>query len=261
MNNKPRNIFLIVVFYIGFLVITLPAKQAYSLVKSFADEEGAVSSLIMEGLSGSVWSGKASAAFISGQKINSFSWQFHPWSVLLGRLQLGVDFRDGDSFVRGIVARGFGGQIYLSNLQAYVALENIAVLTKLPLDLEGYVGLDLKALSIDNQKIVDVQGTIAWQSAAVNFPAKMTFGDLKATLSTQNDVINADLTDGGGPLQAEGILTIDADNKYKFTGTFSSRDPKQTTLVQNLRLLGPAGSDGKIKVNTSGSANDFAKLF
>ncbi len=261
MNNKARNIFLIVIFYIGFLIFTLPAKQAYSLVKSFANKEDVASSIIMKGLSGSVWSGKASAAFISGQKINSLSWQFHPWSLILGRLQLGVDFRDGDSFARGIVARGFGGQIYLSNVQAHMALENIAVLAKLPLDLEGYLALDLKEVSIDNQKIMDAQGTIAWQSAAVNFPAKMTFGDLKVMLSTQNDVINADLVDGGGPLQAEGILTIDADNKYKFTGTFSSRDPKQTTLVQNLQLLGRAGSDGKIKVNKSGSVNDYAMLF
>ncbi|NOX43714.1 MAG: type II secretion system protein N [Gammaproteobacteria bacterium] len=262
MNIKARNIILIIFLYIGFLIITLPAEQAYSMVKSFSKEDNSVnSSLIMKGLTGTVWSGKATAAYISGQKIKSLSWDFHPWPLLLGRLQIGVDFRDGDSFARGNVARGFGGQLYLSDLEARLGLKNIAAVAKLPLDLQGYIGLNLQQLSIYNQNIVDAQGTIAWQSAAVNFPVKMTFGDLKATLSTDNDVINVDLVDGGGPLQAEGILTIKADNKYKFTGTFSSRDPSQSALDKNLRLLGRAGSDGKIKVNKSGSINDFTKLF
>jgi len=262
-NTRIRYILLIAVVYIGFLINTLPAEQAYSLFKSFSDANESVTkpSLIMKGLSGSVWSGKATSVYIAGQRINSLDWQFHPWSLLLGRLQLAVNFRDGDSFASGTVARGFGGQIYLSDVQARMALKNIAVVAKLPLDIEGFLSVNLQDLSIDNQQLVDAEGTIAWQSAAVNFPVKMQFGDLKTILSTENDIITGNLIDGGGPLQAEGIFTLSPDNKYKFTGTFSSRDPKQQMLAQNLRLLGRAGSDGKIKVSKSGSITDLTKMF
>jgi len=257
--KKPRNIILAIALYIGFLIVTFPAEQAYSLLKTLTADSK--SSLIMKGISGTVWSGKATAAFFSGQKIKALSWDIQPWSLLLGRLQVDLGFRDGDSFLRGSVAKGLTGKIYLSDLQARLALQNIAAVAKLPLDLQGYVSLNLQQLNIEDKKIVVADGTIAWQNAVVNFPTKMSFGDLKLSLSTQDDVIKADLIDGGGPLQAEGILVISADNKYKFTGVFSSRDSKQRSLAQNLRLLGRAGSDGKIKVNKSGSMDDFSSFF
>jgi hypothetical protein len=140
-------------------------------------------------------------------------------------------------------------------------LEKITVLAKLPLGLQGAVGLNLAQLEIDDQMLTEAEGTIAWQSAAFSFPSQVNLGDLKLTLATQNDQIKATLVDGGGPLQAEGLLTIKQDGKYKFTGTFAARDKTQTALSQNLRLLGRSGADGKVKVNKSGAVTDFTSMF
>ena len=256
--KKTRTILLIAFFYLGFLVITLPAEVAYAFVKKSVAPDAP---FMLRGISGSVWSGKANIAVISGQRVNSLSWSIQPWAILLGRMQVQLDFRDGDSFGRGNVARGFGGALYLSDIDARIALEKITALAKLPLGLQGAIGLNLGQLEIENQMITEAEGTIAWQSAAFSFPSQVNLGDLKLTLATQNNQIKADLVDGGGPLQAEGLLTIKQDGKYKFTGTFAARDKTQTTLTQSLRLLGRTGADGKIKVNKSGAITDITSMF
>lgn len=258
MKNKVRSIIFLVVLYLGFLLITLPAEQAYALAKTYIATDAPV---IMEGVTGTIWNGKANTAYIAGQRIKALSWSMQPWGLFLGRLQTGFDFRDGENFAHGNIAQGIGGRTYLSDLQANIALQKITAAAKLPLGLQGSVGLNLERLEIENNLPVDVAGTVAWQGAEINFPSKYTIGDLKATLATQNGIIKASIIDGGGPLQADGLLTLNPDGKYKFTGTFSSRDNKQPALKQGLQLLGRAGSDGKTKVNKSGSLADFSKLF
>lgn len=257
MKAKLRLILLVGFLYSVFLLVTFPASQAYALIKTYAGKDLPFS---VAGLSGTVWSGKALSASVSGQRINSLSWTLHPLSLFTGNLCVSIDMRDGDNFARGSIARGlFGDSFGLSDFEANLSLPKLVSLAKIPVDLNGNAALNLKELEIDNRLLVEADGTVLLQDTELVFPARMKLGNLKLVLATDGELVTGTLVDGGGPLQADGILTLGPDDKYKFTGSFSARD-NEPNLERNLKLLGRAGPDGKIKVSKSGSVTEFTKL-
>ena len=258
MKSKLRLILLVGLLYLVFLLVTFPAAQAYVFIKSAAGKE---LPLQVSGLSGTIWSGQARSVVLSGQLIKTLSWNLHPLAILFGRLEANIDFRDGDTFGRGNVGKSLlSEKIYLSDFEANLAMEKIIAIAKFPLDMKGSLGLNLNEFQISNGLLVEADGTIALQDAKTLFPMKMTLGNLKLDLKTENQLVIGTLVDGGGALQVDGLLTLGPDDKFKFTGNFAARDNSDPILSRNLKLLGKPGRDGKIKVNKSGSVTKFTKL-
>ena len=76
MKFMPRTVFLpLLVFgllaYLVSLVLTFPAERAYS---HWQASEYANKAVALSGISGSVWSGKASMAMIQGQPMENVEW-------------------------------------------------------------------------------------------------------------------------------------------------------------------------------------------
>jgi general secretion pathway protein N len=258
MRKKLRYILFAVAAYLIFLLVMFPAAQAYSILKSTIGTDG---SIRLSGISGTVWSGHAKAALIGGQRFDSLNWNLHPWALLLGRMQIDVGFRDGENFGRGSIARGIGGGLYLKNVEARLAIDEMPSLTKLlPIGLQGSVGMNIQTLELDDLVVTDALGTLAWQDAAVTVPQKTELGDLRVKFESDAQGVKATLADGGGPLAAEGVLLLKPDGSYQFTGAFASRDPNQRLLTQSLRLMGRPGPDGKVKVSQSGNLTDLVNM-
>lgn len=259
MWKKLRYILFAALMYGGFLLATFPAAQAYALFKQRLAPDAR---LVLEGVSGTVWSGRAQAALIGSQRLFALTWELRPWALLIGRLRVDWGFRDGDNFARGSVARGLGGTIYINDLDARLDVTKIAPLKDfLPLDLEGFIGVHVLEFEMKNFLVKAAEGTLAWHDAAITYMQKVTLGDLRVTVEPSAEGIKAILADGGGPLQAEGVLLLKPDGNYQFTGAFASRDATQRVLAQSLRFLGRPGADGKVKVTQSGSLADFAGWF
>ena len=70
-------------------------------------------------------------------------------------------------------------------------------------------------------------------------------------VETKDEAVQGVLSDGGGPLSAEGLLTLSADGAYQFSGRFAARGDKD--LEQALRTMGRPGADGKVAVKQSGT--------
>lgn len=251
---------LAVVLYLIFLVVTIPASLAYGALKKKLAPE---SSLQLGSITGTLWSGRAAPAVLGGQRLDSLSWNVQPLSLLIGRVQAQLEFRYGDSFGKAVVARGFTGKIYAKDIEARIDLKRMRLLAQvLPLGMEGALLLNLKTFSVDRRSIFDAEGVLAWDSAIITVPMRTEFGNLRVALSTtDNDGVKATLADGGGPLQAEGLLNITREGNYKFTGVFAARDPNQRMLVQGLQMLGRQGADGKVSIVNNGTLSQLSAYF
>ena len=258
LKKKLSYILVAILAYIVFVIATLPAVQAYALLK----DKIIPHTVVLGEISGTIWSGHAKSALINGQRLTALSWDVRPLSLLLGRMRIDLKLRNGESFGQGSVSRSIGGNIYLNNVEAHIAISDIEPLsTLLPVGLEGYLGMNLVDFEIKDQMINKAVGTLAWQGAAISSPQRVTLGDLRVKLTSEADGVKATLSDGGGPLQAEGLLLIKPDGHYQFTGAFASRDEKQPFLTQSLRFLERQGADSKVKVSYSGSLSDINNLF
>ncbi len=248
-----------VLLFVVFLVVTLPANTAYALMKTkFAPQ----AALTLSNVQGTVWSGRAGPALIGGQRLDSLTWDVNSWALLIGRVQANIEFRNGDSFGSAKIARGFTGKVYARDIEARIDLQRMKLLAQvLPLGMQGALLLHLSAFDLDRKSIVNAAGTLAWDNAVITVPARVDFGNLRIVFGSEDDNVKATLSDGGGPLQADGILTIARDGNYKFTGTFAVRDSSQPMLAQGLQFLGRPGPDGKVASSNAGHLSSLMSFF
>jgi general secretion pathway protein N len=248
-----------VALFLVFLVATLPADTAYAYIKSRYVPEAP---LILNNVQGTVWEGRAGPAQISGQRLDSLVWDINAWALLIGRVQARLEFRNGDSFGSANIARGFTGNVYARDVEARIDLQRMKLLSKvLPLGMQGALLLHVTEFDLDRRSIVNAQGTLAWDNAVITVPSRVELGNLRIALGNEADHVKATLSDGGGPLQAEGILTVAPDGNYKFSGAFAVRDTSQPMLAQGLQFLGRPGPDGKISTSNSGHLSTLMPFF
>lgn len=244
--------------YLLFIIVRFPAANAYGWVKSVAPEVP----VILKGVQGSIWSGSASEAFIAGQNLSSLQWELKPAWLLLGRVQLHLGLRQGESYFYGDVGRTLGNDFHFDNIDANLLLEDIQPLAKaVPLQLAGTLSLNLQQLDFEDHVVTAAEGVIAWQNAGMRTLQAMTFGNLRLEMQNSADGVTGKLSDSGDALLADGTLELAATGSYQFAGVFMARDRNQRALSQSLNFLGRPGPDGKINVSRSGNLSDLGGIF
>lgn len=245
--------------FVVFLVATLPARVAYALVKQKLAPDA---TLVLSNIQGTVWSGRAGPALLGTQRLDSLQWDISAIALLIGRVQARVDFRNGDSFGSANIARGFTGKIYARDIEARIDLQRMKLFAQvLPLGMQGALLLHLTEFDLDRRSIVSAAGTMAWDNAVTSVPTRVELGNLRIVFGSEGDSVKATLSDGGGPLQADGVLLIARDGNYKFTGNFAVRDVNQPMLAQGLQFLGRPGPDGKVNASNNGHLSALMPYF
>jgi general secretion pathway protein N len=246
-----RLLLFIALAYLAFLVAGFPAERAYSYWQS-SSQAGARQGIAMGSLSGSVWSGTAGQALINGQHLEDLSWDLQPWALIMGRIALNWRGKLADGFGQGQVAAGLDGEVEMDRVEARLDLSQISIRALQALQPQGTLNLNLRDVVWTGQALTSAQGRMVWSGAGVNFLQALTFGDLSLELETTPEGVKGILSDGGGPLEAVGVLNLRPDGQYQFTGSFAARDG-DPALTRALRSLGRPAADGKVKVSQSGT--------
>jgi general secretion pathway protein N len=252
-----RYILLGFLVYIIFLVLNFPADRAYAYWKS---SNSSSRNFALVGISGSVWSGKANMAAINRTSLENVEWTYRPWSLLLGQVGLSWRFQtpssQGSGFGQGVTSMGLGGNVDFSSLEAQLPAGLVASMVKMQaLQPSGTLSLNLQDVEWNGESLMSAEGRVVWRGAGINLLRPVALGDLSLKLETSNKGVKGVLTDSGGPLSVEGLITLTEDGKYQFNGAFAARGDKD--LENALRSLGRLGADGKVKVTRSGN---LAKL-
>lgn len=240
-----------VALYVVFAIATFPAARAYVLL------EDKLADVTLYDVSGTVWNGKAKAADVQNQHLRSVNWSLRPWTVPLGRLDVKWSFDNGNMWGSGIAGLTAGGNLRLAGLEAAVpATELQPLLRRVPARLGGTFVVDLENAKVDMAANVPLaaQGQLRWKNAAITVVEEAGLGQFQMDFETTDEGVQGTLTDGGdGPLEAEGLLLVQPDGQYRFTGTVAVRDTSRRDLIQGLRFLGRPGPDGRIPLSYSGT--------
>lgn len=257
-----RYLILGVLAYIVVLILNIPADRAYAHWKS-SDLSKNINSrqFSLSGISGSVWSGKASFGMVQGQSLQAIEWSLRPWSVLLGQVGLSWSFRLPDStgtegYGRGKTAMGLDGSMDFDQLEMNLPLVEAAKLVGMAaLRPAGSVSLNLQDVNWNGENLTSVEGRVVWHDAGISMVKPISLGDLSMVLEMEGEQIKGVISDSGGPLSIDGVLKLKADGTYQINGALAARDSPD--LQQALRSMGRPGPDGKVNINYSGS---LAKL-
>lgn len=244
----PLLVFGLLVYVIA-LIANFPAQRAYA---HWQASEHASRDIALAGISGSVWSGRADVAVIHGQRLQSLQWTLRPWSLLTGQVGLNWRFQVDAGYGQGSTDLGLDGSVRFAALEARLPATLLAALARAgAVRPSGEVSLNLTDVHWDGHQLRSAEGRIAWHDAGVNIFKPIALGDLAVNVETKDEAVQGVLSDGGGPLSAEGLLTLSADGAYQFSGRFAARGDKD--LEQALRTMGRPGADGKVAVKQSGT--------
>jgi general secretion pathway protein N len=254
-TTMARYIIFGIVFYLGFLLTTLPADLVYGYWKNSA---GKATPVFLEGVDGSVWSGKVALANISGQQLQNLKWQFKPWKMLLGDAELAMYFKMKDGYGKGVLGYNVFGKTYARNLDAWLPMGWVLPMFNLgSLKPGGALAVNLKELQLRNKTVATALGSLVWQDAEITILKPMPLGSFKVELEPTNEGIKGVISDMGGPLQIEGLINLDQQGKYNLTAEVAVRDPNQQDLKSAISSLGRPDRNGKVKLQQSG---DLAAL-
>ena len=244
-----RNLLLLVLVLaiVAVLVLAfLPARTALDFVG------GRLGPVELGEVSGTLWKGQANPASINGQPIGALGWRLHPFSLFGARIDADVTLA-GDTYNgNGAVSVHRNRTIRVRDLTVTMPAEKLQPLVDIPaLVFRGQVQVDLASAELRGGFPVDVKGRGTWKNASVAGSAEAQFGDIVTDFaSTPAGGIAGTVSDGGGPLQAQGtynasLVGYDADVALR------ARDGNPQVL-EALQYIGEPQPDGSARLVVRG---------
>jgi hypothetical protein len=191
--------------YIAFALALFPAATAY---RWFGP-----SGLILSGISGTAWSGRAELAAIGNLPLRDVEWSLAPLGLVLGRLSAAVTARPADGLITGSLSAGLRS-IRFSDVRVTTSLDTLSAV--LPLQgARGLLSLDLGELTLRDGWPVSATGTLEIRALEVR-PlvadaglASIALGDYELSSFEISELhLGAALRDRGGPLEITGAVML-----------------------------------------------------
>ncbi len=250
--RRYRLLLLGVATYLLFLLMLFPAATAWS----WFVPKGVP--LQLQGISGSIWQGKAAQSSWNRQPLGSLSWDLQLLPLFMG--SLGVDFslQTAQGYLEGDGDIGLGsGAIQLDDLSGQLPVSELmrfAPPMPIPVAVSGTVSLAISQLELNPASdAIRVTGRINWHSAEVLSPQTFKMGNLQADINTDvKGVVAAQLKDLDGPLKLNALLQLNPDRSYSLSGSVAASRDADASLQQALTWLGKADGSGKHQLNLKG---------
>ena len=244
--------------YVYFLLTNIPAATVYALVEK---QIGSNDLFVLQGLSGTIWSGRASQARIAQMNVGSLDWRLRLFPLLTGKLSLDISTTASNSRMQAGIETGLSGQtLAIDNMQGKLPVQALMpFFYGLPIAVDGEITTEIKHAEIERGEKLILDGKLVWQNAALTAPQAIKFGDLFLALRPDKNGSKILLSDQGGPLAAEGTAMIKPSGEYKLNIYLAARDKNDTNLSNALKLLGRTNSQGKVRVSRTGRLQGWAK--
>lgn len=224
------------VTFVAALVIAFPARLAW--------QWAAPPGVALQGISGSIWNGRAREASAGGLYLSDVHWRFHPLAVLAGRIEYAVSGAPVAGFMEADLSIRAGGAIGLENVMASLPIAALDPFIEVA-GLDGVVNVEIERLLIRDGLPVGADGTITLSNLVIRPLASSVLGDYQATVATVDDVVRGEVGDLSGVLDVTGSVELRPDRTYAFTGLIGTRPGAPQEVERQLQYLGSADAEGR----------------
>lgn len=249
-----------VISYFVFLVVTLPASVGFSFIKNNPQLNR---QLQFASVTGTVWSGSASAVHISGINIGQLDWNLKLLPLLFGELSVYLKINSQQASASmlsgsGTVAISVWGDINIDKFTATFPIDLLAPLMYgLPARFGGDVNMHIDALSLTKGSRINIKSRIVVSKARLVSPQRIEYGDILIQASPQLSGSQLLLTDQGGALILDGNIKIKGNGLYSVNLGLGARNSASKDLQSGLRFLGNRDATGKYRYKTNGKLTNW----
>lgn len=237
--------------YLAATVASFPASTAYRWL--------APPEVRATGIEGTVWRGRAALASVADVGLYDVEWSTSAWRLLTGRLNLYLQARIPDGFVRGNVSAN-ASTIEVTDLQVSSTLTFAGRFVPLG-DVRGLISVQLAALELTNGWPTRASGDVrlAQLEAPLLMPGGpsglIALGNYLVTLGeSQARGLNGDFIDQGGPLEVSGTFSLAPSRAYELSGNVRPRPDAPEELARGIEFVtAPPDNDGRRAFELTGS--------
>ena len=226
------------------LVLTFPARVAYQWL--------APADIVLSGLHGTVWHGRADAAAARGIYLRNLSWRIKPLGLITGKAAYRIEATPQAGFVEADVAVGFGGTLSFADLTASLPLAPLAGPLRVR-GLKGNASLQFERIALEQQRPVEADGSIEVSGLLVPRIAPASIGGYRAEFFTQESGIAASIEDTDGVVDIAGSLQLSRDGSYQFIAQLAAKEAAPENLRRQLQFLPPANDRGQQELRIEGN--------
>jgi general secretion pathway protein N len=220
--------------YLAFVLVWFPAGTAYVL---FAPSE-----LMLTGLQGTLWAGRAAAGSVGGLALRDINWDIHVLRLLIGRLSAEIKAQLSDGGFSGNVTIT-PGRVALTGVRASTSLATLRAV--LPVSgTRGRADVSLSRLELDDGRLVEVVGEL--DLAELEITPLISTGPRRLVpignytvqfLPSSGKGVNATFRDTGGPLEVTGTFLMDNARAYTLDGLIKARSDAPQELIDGLAVI------------------------
>ena len=231
--------------YLVMLIAWLPAAQVVGRIP-------ASNSLIISGVSGTLWQGTADYVEFEGVGVESVQWQLSVLPLLFGKASLDItagNSRDSEQVsIKGPLSMGlFSKRVQAESLTVYAPADLVMdyVPMPFPLTADGRIRLNLDTFDFD-QNCQELQGKGQWLNATIaNLNPPLSLGDFNAALSCRDGQFVMDIQEPNS-LELSAEVVVAADMQYTINGRFRPSDQLPQVVRDGMRLIGSPDAQGYI---------------
>jgi len=253
-SKKNRQLVYVgLISFLIFLVVTLPASFLTRYILPSVDTAGVVK---LKSVHGSLWVGQANNARIGKFYLGMLKWDLSSLSLLFGNINLDIDFKSDIASGAGDLSLGFGGTASANDVQLKFPAEMLQpFFSGFPISISGELRGSLNEINYTPFEMIQADGRIVWQGAALRAPQNIELGDFLIVMSPQNLGTKIKITDENqGPVKTELNIKITGKGDYTLNGWMQARDQTQQHITEALRFIGArADSTGRYWVSYNGS--------
>lgn len=230
--------------FVVTLAATAPAHLAVSFIAS--------PQISMQGVEGTVWSGRSRMLVVEGKGIGELGWRINPLGWLPGGMPIEWRLRTQGGEIGGGL-RPAGERQLLTAVTGRLPASALQSHLPVPAVLGGVFVLDFERAVLVGGRPEAIEGTIRWNGAAVGLGQALHIGDLRASLRpSDKGGLVADLEDLGGPLELQGSATLSG-GTHAVDLRLRARPSADSALRDSLGLLGNPDRAGWYRLRYGGA--------
>ncbi len=250
---KKRHYFLTAaISYFVLLIATVPASSITGLLNKN-------SPITIQGVSGTLWSGKAYSISIDNIQLNRTEWSFNLWKLFTGEVAIDIKTRLLKNDITAEVGTSLIGRFFINNLSAKFSADEVAQLANIPLvQLDGAISLDIEHAQWKQGEAPLATGEIVWTNAAITVADTASLGNISIILSESEQLsLNAEIKNQGGDISIDGTAELAADNNYTVNVELLPAATANNNIKQSLGMFARKQENGSFVLKKSGSINQI----
>ncbi len=232
----------VLVLLVG-LIAKFPARVAMQL---------APDSVLISGVSGTIWNGRAGSMLVSGIYLRNIEWQARPLAMLTGKLGLTLNASPASGFVESELAVGLNGSVSMEDLNASMPLSVLSDTVGVP-NLSGSASLQFEYLSLLNGVPTSASGAVQIADMTVPTIHRNSLGGYILEFSDFDDGVIASIEDADGVVDIAGTLTLAGDRSYSLLAQLAPKPVTPTELARQIEFLPEGNAPGQHELRLEGS--------